>query len=126
MSVEAVRGAWADVGCWGEWNADIERVSIDGTFAVGAQIEMRPRGADPVVLRVAEARARESFVDEADIGGAVVTTTHLVEPTGEGRVRILYRTEITGPEADEIEPQLGPAIADDFPKTIAAPAEFAT
>jgi len=125
VSAEAVWGAWADVGRWGEWNADIERVSIDGPFAEGAHIEMTPRGGDPVVLRIADARPGERFVDEADVGGAIVTTTHLVEPAGEGRVRILYRTEITGPAADEIGPQLGPAITGDFPETIAALVEFA-
>jgi uncharacterized protein YndB with AHSA1/START domain len=126
VSAEAVWGAWADVERWAEWNADIERIAIDGPFAVGARIEMTPRGDDPVVLRVAEVRPGECFVDEAELGGTVVTTTHLVEPAGEGRVRIVYRTEITGPAADEIGPQLGPAITGDFPETIAALVEFAT
>jgi polyketide cyclase/dehydrase/lipid transport protein len=124
VSAEAVWRAWAEVERWGEWNADIQRISIDGPFAVGATITMTPRGADPVVLRVAEARPGEGFVDEAELGGVVVTTTHLVEPAGEGRVRIVYRTEITGPAADEVGPRLGPAITGDFPETIAALVEF--
>ena len=86
---------------------------------------MAPRGADPVVLRVAEVRPGECFVDAAEVGGTVVATTHLVEPASEGRVRIVYRTEITGPASEEIGPQLGPAITGDFPETIAALVEFA-
>jgi uncharacterized protein YndB with AHSA1/START domain len=125
VSAAAVWEAWADVERWGEWNADIERIAIDGPFAVDARIEMTPRGADPVVLRVAEVRPGEGFVDEAELGGVVVTTTHLVEPVGEGRVQILYRSEITGPAADEVGPELGPAITGDFPETIAALVEFA-
>jgi hypothetical protein len=124
-SAAAVWAAWADVERWGEWNADIEAIAIDGPFAVGARIEMTPRGAEPVALRVAEARPGECFVDVAEVGGATVTTTHLVEPAGEGRVRIVYRTEITGPAADEVGPGLGPAITDDFPETIAALVAFA-
>ena len=125
VTAEAVWRAWAEVERWGEWNADIERISIDGPFAVGATIEMTPRGGDPVVLRVAEARPGERFVDVAEVGGTVVTTIHLVEPAGEGRVRIVYRTEITGAAAEEVGPRLGPAITDDFPATIAALVEFA-
>ncbi|HEY2055672.1 MAG TPA: SRPBCC family protein [Solirubrobacterales bacterium] len=125
VTAEAVWRAWADVESWGEWNADIERISIDGPFAVGATIEMTPRGADPVVLRVAEVRPGECFVDEAEVGRTVVATTHLVEPAGEGRVRIVYRTEITGPASEEVGPQLGPAITDDFPETIAALVAYA-
>jgi hypothetical protein len=120
VSTAAVWEAWADVERWGEWNADIERIAIDGPFMRGARIEMTPRGAEPVVLRVAEARAGERFVDVAELAGTVVTTTHLVEPAGEGLARIVYRTEITGPAADEVGPRLGPAITDDFPETIAA------
>ncbi len=116
VSADAVWEAWAAVERWGEWNADIERIAIDGPFAVGAEIAMTPRGGDPVSLRVAEARPGERFVDEARLGDTVVTTTHLVEPAGEGRVRIVYRTEIEGPAAAEI----GPAITGDFPETIAA------
>ncbi len=124
VTAEAVWEAWADVERWGEWNADIERIEIDGPFAVGATITMTPRGGDAVSLRVAEATPGSVFVDEAELGGAVVTTTHLVEPVGEGRVRITYRTEISGPAAAEVGPDLGAAITGDFPETIAALVEF--
>ncbi|HVX31826.1 MAG TPA: SRPBCC family protein [Solirubrobacterales bacterium] len=116
--------AWADVERWGEWNADIERIAIDGPFAAGATIEMTPRGGDPVLLRIVEARPDECFVDRAELDGALVTTTHLVEPAAEGKVRIVYRTEISGPAADELGPRLGPAITGDFPATIAALVDY--
>jgi hypothetical protein len=125
VTADAVWRAWADVERWGEWNADIERIAIDGPFATGATIEMTPRGEDPVLLRVAKARSGEGFVDVAEMGDVVVTTAHLVEPSADGRVRIVYRTEITGPAAEEVGPQLGPAITGDFPETIAALVEFA-
>lgn len=124
VTTDAVWEAWAEVERWGEWNADIERIEIDGPFAVGATITMTPRGGDPVSLRVAEANPGSGFVDEAEVDGALVTTAHLVEPAGEGRVRIVYRTEISGPAAAEVGPELGPAITGDFPETIAALVEF--
>jgi Polyketide cyclase / dehydrase and lipid transport len=124
VTAAAVWEAWAAVDRWGEWNADIERIEIDGPFAVGATITMTPRGGDPVALRVAEATPGSGFVDEAEVGGALVTTAHLVEPAGGGRVRIAYRTEISGPAAAEVGPALGPAITGDFPETIAALVEF--
>jgi hypothetical protein len=33
---------------------------------------------------------------------------------------VIYRTEITGPAADQVGPQLGPAITGDFPEVLAA------
>jgi hypothetical protein len=67
----------------------------------------------------------ERFVDEADFGDVVVRTTHRLEPLGEGRVRILYQMEITGPQADTLGPQLGPEISADFPQVLGALVEQA-
>lgn len=149
-AIDALWTRWADVASWADWNADIEKVEIDGAFAVGSRITMAPRGGEPVQLRLTDVRARELFVDEAELDGIVVRTMHRLEPladeaadadssTGAGavagntgtatagpaRTRITYRTQITGPGVDEIGPQLGPAITSDFPETMAALAQAA-
>jgi hypothetical protein len=119
-AAEALWARWADVATWGEWNADIEQVELDGPFAVGSRITMTPRGDEPVVLRLVEVREKESFADEAEFGGVVIRTMHRLERLDADRVRITYRTEITGPAADELGPQVGAAITGDFPETMAA------
>ena len=37
-----------------------------------------------------------------------------------GKTRVVYRTEITGPAAAQVGPQLGPEITADFPDVLAA------
>jgi len=117
---EALWRLWVDVEGWPAWNGDIERISIDGPFAPGACISMTPFGDDPIELRIAEVVENELFVDEADFGDVLIRTLHSIEPSGGGKVRVVYRTEITGPAADEVGPRLGPEITADFPDTIAA------
>jgi uncharacterized protein YndB with AHSA1/START domain len=117
---ETIWRLWADVEHWGDWNSDIESIEIDGPFEVGSIIAMTTGEGDTVALRIAEVRPDELFVDEADVGGAVIRTTHRIERLGEDRIRIVYRTEITGPAADDLGPEIGPAITGDFPETIAA------
>jgi uncharacterized protein YndB with AHSA1/START domain len=111
---------WSDVEGWPEWNGDIELIELDGPFAPGSTIVMTPKGQEPVELRIAEAVEPELFVDEADLGEIVVRTTHRVDELGDGRARISYRMEITGPAADTLGPQLGPEISGDFPETLSA------
>ncbi len=111
---------WADVEGWGRWNADIEHVTLEGEFVPGGGIAMTPRGQATVRLRLAEVRECEVFVDEAEIGGIRVRTSHRLEPAGSGRTRIVYRTEITGAGADTHGPEIGEAITADFPETVAA------
>ena len=117
---EQVWRLWADVTHWPDWNGDIERIELDGSFAAGGRIVMEPIGQEAIELRIAEAVEPELFVDEADLGDVVVRTTHRVEPVGGGRSRVTYRMEISGPAADTLGPHLGPEISADFPETLAA------
>jgi len=58
-------------------------------------------------------------VDQADLGPVVVRTTHRIERLDDDRSRIVYRMEITGPEADTLGPEIGPEITADFPEVLA-------
>lgn len=117
----AIWRAWADVERWPEWNADIERIELRGPFAPGSTISMTPHGQEAVELRITEAVEGELFRDEAEIAGTVVSTMHHIKRLDDGRARIIYRMEATGPAAEEI----GPAVSADFPDTIAALIDYA-
>jgi len=122
---EAIWRVWSDVERWPEWNADLERAELSGPFAAGSTITMFLKGQAPIELLIAEATEPEGFVDQADLGEAVVRTTHRLEPLGSGRVQVVYRMEITGPAADSLGPQIGPEISTDFPQVLAALVERA-
>jgi hypothetical protein len=124
-SPRAIWKLWADIDGWPSWNGDIERIEIDGPFESGSTITMTPFGQDAVRLRLAEVSEGELFVDEAELGEIVVRTIHRIERVDSGRVRVVYRMEITGDAADEIGPELGPQISGDFPQTLAALVERA-
>jgi len=111
---------WADMASWPQWNAGIERIEVDGPLAVGTTFTMVPPGEDPVTMRITEVVYGELFTDEMDAGDFVVRTVHRLQPAGDGRTRVIYRTEITGPAAAQVGPELGPAITADFPEVLAA------
>ncbi|MFB7778915.1 polyketide cyclase [Streptomyces bauhiniae] len=117
---EAIWGLWADVRNWGVWNADIVSIQISGPFEAGAEIVMTPDGQDPVHLLVAEATVNELFVDEARFDGLLLRTIHRLGQGERGHIRVTYRMEITGTGADQLGPQIGPAITADWPETMAA------
>lgn len=116
---EAIWCLWSDVENWGTWNAEIEKIEINGPFAAGSQILMTPPGDDPIPLVIAEAVENERFVDEARFGDLLLRTAHRIEAE-QGRTRVVYRMEITGSGADEAGPQIGPGITADWPETMAA------
>ncbi len=117
---EAIWRLWSDPDAWVTWNPDIERIEADGPFATGTGITMTPKGQAPVQLQITELREQELFVDEAQVGELVIRTTHRIDRLDGDRVRVVYRTEIDGPDVDRLGPIVGPAITDDFPQALAA------
>ena len=111
---------WTAMADWPTWNAGIAEIRVDGPFAVGTAFTMTPPEGDPVQLTLTEIVPGERFTDVMDAGDFVVTTVHRLEPAGGGRTRVVYRTEITGPAADQVGPELGPAITADFPDVLGA------
>ena len=117
---DAIWRAWADVQAWPRWNGDIERIELAGPFAQGSTITMNPHAQEPVLLRLADVVPGERFVDQADVDGTIVRTTHRLDRLGDGRTRVVYRLEASGPAADAI----GPAVSADFGDTLTALVEY--
>src|SRR5262245_1438346 len=117
---EQVWRLWADVDGWPEWNGDIERIELDGSFAAGGRIMMTPHGQEAIELLIAEAVEPVLFVGEGHLGDAVCRTTQRLERVVNARSRVTYRMDIDCPAADTLGPELGPAISADFPETLAA------
>lgn len=124
-SPESIWRLWSDVATWPEWNADIERIEISGAFAAESTISMTPAGQETVELRIIEASEPDLFVDQADLGEVLVTTTHRIDREDERRSTVTYRMEISGAAGDSIGPELGPQISGDFPDVLAALVERA-
>jgi hypothetical protein len=121
VAAGAIWRAWTEVARWPEWNGDIERIELTGHFAAGSTFVMTPHGQEPVELRLADVVEGERFVDEAEVAGTLVRTTHRIERLDNGAVRIAYRLEASGPAAEAI----GPAISADFDDTLRALVEHA-
>jgi uncharacterized protein YndB with AHSA1/START domain len=119
-TADAVWQHWSDMPQWPQWNDGIEKITVDGPFEVGTTFTMTPPGDDPIRLCLVEIVPGELFTDEMDGGDFVVRTEHRLQKAADGGTRIIYRTQISGPAADQVGPELGPAITADFPEVLAA------
>jgi hypothetical protein len=111
---------WANVAGWPEWNGDIQRIELRGTFAAGSTILMTSAGAETIEFLIADAVEPWCFVDEADTGEIVVRTIHRVECIAGERSRVTHRMEISAGAADTLRPEIGAAISADLPKSLVA------
>ncbi|HEV7183937.1 MAG TPA: SRPBCC family protein [Leifsonia sp.] len=96
-----------------------------GPFAVGTELTMTPEGQDPVTSTIIDIVENETYADETVFGDVVLTFRHTLVPTPSG-TRVTHSLKITGPDADQVGPELGPQISGDFPESLAALLEQAT
>jgi hypothetical protein len=82
----------------------------------GTTFTMQPPGSEAFLSTLLEVRKDEAFVDETVIDDTRVVVHHGITALGDGGSRILYRTETTGPVAEEI----GPFVTEDFGSVLAA------
>ena len=108
-----------DLDRWGAWDTSLEWVRLEGPFQVGSQVVMKPNGQDPITSVIVEASENRVYADQTDMGEVTLRFSHTLEPL-EGGTRVTHRLEITGPAADQVGPELGPAIAEDFPEAMDA------
>ena len=105
---------------WGSWDTSLEWVRLKGPFQVGSQVTMKPNGQDPITSVIVQATENSVYADQTTMGEVTLRFSHTLEPLEGGGTKVTHRLEITGPAADQVGPQLGPAITEDFPEAMDA------
>ena len=120
LAPEAVWRVIEDMENWPRWDTSMEEVTLEGPFAVGTRVRMKPTGQDPITSVITTATENERYADETDLGDVVLRFSHTLTRLPQGGTRIIHRLEISGPKAAELGPELGPAITADFPEAMQA------
>ncbi len=110
----------ADIDGCAAWDTSMEQVELLGPFAVGTQISMTPKGQDPVRSTIVAIEPNALYADETTFGDATLHFSHTLTRLPGGGTRIVHQLVISGPQADQIGPELGPQITDDFPEAMDA------
>ncbi len=118
---EAVFALWVNVEGWPAWDASLIATTLDGPFAAGATGTLHPQGMpEPIAFRLTAVEPGVGFADETRLGLLVLRFQHRVESRAGGS-RIFVSIEAEGPDAE----QVGPAVAEDLPESVAALADAA-
>jgi carbon monoxide dehydrogenase subunit G len=96
-SPEQAWAAWTDVDVLAR-APDLESISIDGPFAPGARLRMKPQGMPAARLQITRVEKPRVWTDVSRGPGWKMTFEHIVEPR-EGSVRLTERVAVTGPLA---------------------------
>jgi hypothetical protein len=108
-------GAYADAAAWPKWNAEIKTAKLDGPLAAGATARIVFRTGLRLRFHVVECEQGRLFTDEARLPGVRMGHRHLIEPSGEGRSRLVNTIYIEGPLSPFWRRIMGPAAARALP-----------
>lgn len=120
LAPEAIWRVLKDIDNWPRWDTSMEEVTLEGPFAVGMRVTMKPTGQDPITSVITEANENERYADETDLGDVILRFSHTLTSLPHGGTRVTHRLEITGPKAGPKAGELGPAITADFPEAMQA------
>jgi hypothetical protein len=92
---------------------------IHGPFEVGTTISVTPVGQDTFVSTILELVEAARYADSTAFGATTLTFRHTLVAADSGTT-VTHELVIDGPQADEVGPELGPQISEDFPSAMAA------
>jgi hypothetical protein len=107
----------SDVAGWPRWDASLSHAQAHGPFADGTRVTMQMKGGAPaIVSTLCNVRRNEGFSDEVAMDGHLIRVHHRLRALSPSSTQVLYRTEITGPQAAT----WGQRVTGDFAQVLAA------
>jgi hypothetical protein len=92
---------------------------IHGPFGVGTTISVTPVGQDTFESTIIELVEGARYADSTAFGPTTLTFRHTLIPDDFGTT-VTHELVIDGPQAEEVGPELGPQISEDFPAAMDA------
>jgi carbon monoxide dehydrogenase subunit G len=87
---------------------------IHGPYQVGTELSVTPSGQDTFRSQIVELVEDQRYADRTEFGNVALTFRHTFVPTERG-TKVTHQLVIDGQGADEVGPELGPQISEDFP-----------
>jgi hypothetical protein len=93
---DAVWKLWTDVSRWPEWDVSKEIARLDGPFEPGATGWAKQRGNLGGSFTIMSVDVGRRWVTECPVPLGKVLFDHVLEPLGDGRVKVIKRVEVHG------------------------------
>jgi len=116
---EAVWAALRDLHSGVRLSERSDAFELHGPFAEGTEISVTPQGQDTFRSVIIELVEPGVYADRTQFGDLVLTFRHKLVPTATGGTTVTHELEIDGEGADQVAPELGPQISEDFPTAMA-------
>ncbi len=94
---EAIWLQWENVEGWPEEDSNLEWARLEGQFAVGGKIVMKPKSAPKSQVTIKEIVQGKSYTTEGKIPFGKILFAHKVEQSSDGGSVFTHTITLTGP-----------------------------
>ena len=116
---EAVWASLRDLYTGTKFSDHGDDIVIHGPFAAGTMLSARPYGADFVIECEITELTDDTYAYRSNFNGLYLTSRHTLTRLAAGGTRINHHSEIAGPRAEVVGPQIGARITSDRAETMA-------
>ena len=116
---EAVWASLRDLYTGTKFSDHGDDIVIHGPFAAGTMLTARPYGADFVIECEITELTDDTYAYRSNFNGLYLTSRHTLTRLAAGGTRINHHSEIAGPRAEVVGPQIGARITSDRAETMA-------
>lgn len=123
---EKIWQRWTNVGAWPEEDKNLDSAELQGEFAVGSKITMKPKGSPKSTVIITEMTQNKSFTTEGKIPLGKLIISHDIHVMGGGKTSFTHTITLTGPMKGLFVKLFAQKLADNLPekmKNIASLAE---
>ena len=115
---EAVWSALCDLHTGTKLSEESDVFELHGPFALGSEVSVTPKGQDTFHCKIVEFVEGEQYADRTELSGLSLLFRHTLARLIGGGTRITHTLLIDGPASDQVGPELGPQISEDFPSAM--------
>jgi Polyketide cyclase / dehydrase and lipid transport len=116
---EAVWAALRDLHSGVRLSERSDAFELHGPFETGTELSVTPQGQDTFRSKIIELIEPRVYADQTEFGDLRLVFRHTLSPLSGGGTKVTHRLEIDGPSAEQVAPELGPQISEDFPAAMA-------
>ncbi|WP_405145647.1 hypothetical protein OG308_19020 [Nocardia salmonicida] len=117
LPVRAVWEALRDIHTGAVPNGGGDQFEIHGPYEVGTELSVTPQGQETFRSTIIELDEDKVYADRTEYNGLHLTFRHRFQPS-DGKLTVSHELIIEGAAADEVGPELGPQISEDFPQAM--------
>lgn len=114
-SPQAIWSRWSNVSGWPEEDISLEWAKLDGDFAIGSKIIMKPKGFPKSSVTITKVALNKSFSTIGNIPMGKMTIDHKTE-TQKDKTIFTHTITLTGPMRNIFAKLVAQKMADNLPQ----------